>query len=314
MVRLILYRIALAIPILFVVTFLTFFLVSLIPGNAAIAILGQNATPTSIAALNKQLGLNQSIPAQYFHWIDHAIHGDFGVSLYSGENVSTLVSQRILPSLSIGVLATLIAAILGVATGMFAAVRGGWLARLLDAASLLGISLPNFWIALLLVVFVVGRLHMFPSFGYVAPTSSVSGWIDHLALPVAALAVAGVAMIAKQTRNAMCEALSRDFIRFMQANGISRQSLIFRHGLRYSAVPIISAVTATFINLFGGTVALEQVFAIPGLGSLVATAAVQHDLVVIQGAVLVYTLIILAATLIADVLYGVLDRRIKAAR
>lgn len=312
MARLILSRIGMAVPVLFIMTVLTFALVSLIPGNAATSILGQDATPAKVAALNAQLGLDQPLPTQYWMWLQKAFFGNFGTSLYSGTDVTRLIGQRIMPTLYVAGFATLAAAVIGVSIGVYAALRRGWIARALDILGMLGISLPNFWIALLLATFVGGQLGWFPTLGYTAPEVSVAEWVSHLVLPVTALALAGVAIIAKQSRDAMAEALSRDFMRFMQANGISRRSLIFRHGLRYAAVPIVSAAAASFINLFGGTVALESVFALPGLGSLVATSTLRHDLTTIQGAVLVYTVVILAVTLLSDVLYALLNPKVLA--
>ncbi|WP_308465088.1 ABC transporter permease [Rathayibacter soli] len=302
-------RIALAIPVLFIITAFSFVLVSFIPGNVATTILGQNATPESIRALNDQLGLNTPLPEQYLGWLSAAFRGDLGTSIFTGDDVASTVFDRVMPTLYVAGFATLVAAVLGIALGTMAAVRGGAVARALDVLGMVGMSLPNFWFALILIVFVSGRLGWFPSLGYTDPSVDASIWLSQLVLPVTALAIAGVALIAKQTRDALVEAMSRDFMRFMQANGISRRSLVFRHGLRYSATSIVSGISSSFINLFGGTVALETIFAIPGLGSLVTTATLQHDLPTVQGTVLAYTIVILIVTLLADIGYRWLDRK-----
>lgn len=310
MARLILSRIAFAIPILFVMTFLTFFLASLIPGNAAIVILGQDATQDSIDALNASLGLDKPILVQYIDWISAAVRGDLGTSLYSGEQVTRVLGQRFMPTFWVAVLATAVSAILGVLFGVFAAIKGGIISRILDGVGMLGISLPNFWIALLLIVIVSGQLKLLPAIGYTAPEDDLGEWLRHLVLPVAALGLAGIALIAKQARDAYADALSRDFMRFMQANGIARKSLILRHGLRYASVPIVAAISVTFINFFGATAALEQIFSIPGLGSAVARATLNHDLSQVQGIVLAYTVVIVVVTLITDVIYSILNPKI----
>jgi peptide/nickel transport system permease protein len=310
MARLILSRVAFAIPVLFVMTFLTFFLASLVPGNAAIVILGQDATPEKIAALNEQLGLDRPLFPQYLDWIAGAFRGDLGTSLYSGEPVTKLVAQRFWPTFWLALLAAGVSGLLGIVFGVFAAIKGGILSRFLDGVGMLGISLPNFWIALLLIVFVSGQLKLFPSLGYTAPGDDIVDWARHMALPVAALGLAGIALVAKQARDAYSDALSRDFMRFMQANGISRPSLVFRHGLRYASVPMAAAVSVTFINFFGATAALEQVFAIPGLGSAVARGTLNHDLTQVQGIVLVYTIVIVLATLLTDIVYAFLNPKI----
>lgn len=310
MARLILSRIAFAIPILFVMTFLTFFLASLIPGNAAIVILGQDATQDSIDALNASLGFDKPILVQYFEWISAAVRGDLGTSLYSGEQVTRVLGQRFMPTFWLALLATAVSGILGVVFGVFAAIKGGIISRFLDGVGMLGISLPNFWIALLLIVIVSGQLKLLPAIGYTAPEDDLGDWLRHLILPVAALGLAGIALIAKQARDAYADALSRDFMRFMQANGIGRTSLILKHGLRYASVPIVAAISVTFINFFGATAALEQIFSIPGLGSAVARATLNHDLSQVQGIVLAYTVVIVVVTLITDVVYSILNPKI----
>lgn len=310
MARLVLSRIAFAIPILFVMTFLTFFLASLIPGNAAIVILGQDATQDKIDALNASLGLDKPIIVQYIDWITAAVGGDLGTSLYSGEQITRVLEQRFMPTFWVALLATAVSGVLGVVFGVFAAIKGGMISRILDGIGMLGISLPNFWIALLLIVVVSGQLRLLPAIGYTAPEDDMGEWIKHLILPVAALGLAGIALIAKQARDAYADALSRDFMRFMQANGIARNSLILRHGLRYASVPIVAAISVTFINFFGSTAALEQIFSIPGLGSAVSRATLNHDLSQVQGIVLAYTIVIVVVTLITDVIFSILNPKI----
>lgn len=312
--RLIINRLLISVPVLLLTTALAFFLVSLIPGDAATVILGQDATPERIEALNEQMGLNDPFFVQYGNWLAGLFAGDLGVSLYTGEAVLQTMQQRLWPTLWIAVLATIFAAIAGVALGTWAAVRKGIAARVSDFIAMLGISLPNFWIALLLVVLVASRISQLPTIGYVSPTHDFGDWILHLILPVTALSFAGVAIIAKQTHDSVAQALSRDFMRFMQANGIPRGRLIFRHGLRFAAIPIVSAITACFVNLFGGTVALESVFAIPGLGQMIQTSTTRQDIAVIQGVVLAYTIVILIVLTLSDVVYGILNPKVRSAR
>ena len=312
--RLILNRLLIAVPVLLLTTGLAFFLVSLIPGDAATVILGQDATPERIAALNEELGLNDPFLVQYFNWITGAIMGDLGSSIYSGQPVFRTIQLRVWPTLLIALFATTFAAIAGISLGVWAAVKKGTASRISDFTAMLGISLPNFWIALVLIVIFSGQLGWLPAIGYTSPTEDLGEWAERMILPVTALSVAGVAIIAKQTHDSVAEALSRDFMRFMQANGIPRRKLVLQHGLRYAAIPIVSAITGCFVNLFGGTVALEAVFAIPGLGRMVETATIRHDIVEIQGAVLAYTVIILIALTLSDVAYGLLSPKVRSAR
>lgn len=310
MTRLILSRVAFAIPVLFVMTFLTFFLASLIPGNPAVVILGPSATADSVAKLNTELGLNQPIFVRYFSWLGHAFSGDLGTSIFTGQPVWAIIQTRFGPTVALAGLGALVSGIIGCVIGVYAALRGGALSRALDTIAMLGIALPNFWIALLLIVVFSGRLDLLPAIGYVQPSDDFGGWIQHLVLPVAALGIAGIALVAKQVRDAYSEALSRDFMRFMQANGVSRASLVFRHGLRHASVPIVAAFAVTFINFFHSTATLEVIFAIPGLGAQVALSTTNHDLAVLQGVVVVYTIVTVLITLIADILYARLNPKV----
>jgi peptide/nickel transport system permease protein len=312
MARLILTRIAISIPVLFIMTILTFFLASLVPGDAAVQILGQDATPERIAQLNAELGLDRPVLVQYWDWFTGIFTGDLGRSLFSGEEVVRLLEQRFWPTFWLATFATAASAIVGVTLGVVAAVRGGWLARVLDGFGMLGISLPNFWVALLLIVFFAGTLRVLPAVGYTPPGDDMGAFFAHLVLPVMALSFAGVALIAKQTRESMVEALSRDFMRFMQANGIPRRRLIFKYGLRNASIPILATISATFVAHIGGTVTLESVFAIPGLGSMVARATTNHDLALVQGAVLLFTAVILAVNILTDVIYTFLNPKVRA--
>lgn len=309
-IRMILSRIGFAIPVLFVMTFLTFFLASLVPGNAALVILGPSATAEQVQQLNDQLGLDQPLLVQYWTWLTNALHGDLGTSLYTGQPVLETIQDRFWPTVALAGIAAVLSALIGATIGVVAALRGGGLSRGLDTAAMLGISLPNFWIALLLIVIFAGKLRLLPAIGYTSPTEDVGQWIRHLILPVAALTLAGIALIAKQTRDAFTDALSRDFMRFMQANGFSRASLIFRHGLRYASVPMSAAFVVTFINFFHSTATLEVIFAIPGMGAETAQSTTSHDLAVILGVVLVYTLVTVIVTVLADILYASLNPKV----
>lgn len=204
----------------------------------------------------------------------------------------------------------IVSAVIGISLGLYAAIRGGALSRVLDTLGMFGIAVPGFWIALLLIVLFSGKLGLLPAIGYTRPGDDFGGWIEHLILPIAALSLSGIALIAKQTRDAFSEALSRDFMRFLQANGIPRRSLLFRHGLRHASVPIVAAVAVTFINFFSSTATLEIVFAIPGLGAQVTTATANHDLSVLQGVVLGYTVVTVVTMLLADVIYALLNPKV----
>ena len=214
-------RILMTVPLLFVVSALTFVLVSLQPGDAAEEILGTTATPQEYAALERDLGLNRPLYEQYWSWLGHAVRGDLGQSIFTNQPVAQAIGQRLPVTLSLLIGTLLVSVVIGVGLGVFSALRGGAAGRAVDALALIGFSLPAFWVgAELIVIFAVWQ-HWFPATGYVAITASPAGWLRSLVLPVAALSLYGMAATAKQTREAMLDVLGSEYIRMARANGIS---------------------------------------------------------------------------------------------
>jgi peptide/nickel transport system permease protein len=311
MLRLIGRRLALSIPQLFVVSASTFLLVALIPGDVARTIVGPNATEQQYASLRGSLGLDESLPQRYWDWLSHAVQGDLGTSLFSQESVSSLLGSRLPVTLSLVIGSTLVATVLGVGLGIAGARASGPLGRLVDAIALVGLAIPNFFLGLLLVAWFAVALPLFPATGYVPFADSPSDWLSSLVLPVVTLAVPGVAVIAKQTRDAMREALERPFIRTLRAAGLSRRSLVYRHALRNAAIPVATVVGVVFVAALSGTVLVESVFAMPGLGGLAVQATDQHDLPLIQGVAIEFTVIVIVVNLLVDIAYGWLDPRVR---
>jgi peptide/nickel transport system permease protein len=311
MLRLIGRRLALSVPQLFVVSLSTFLLVALIPGDVARTIVGPNGTREQYASLRGSLGLDESLPARYWDWLSHAVTGDLGTSLFSQESVSSLLGSRLPVTLSLVIGSTLVATALGVLLGIAGARAAGPVGRLVDAIALLGLAIPNFFLGLLLVAWFAVALPWFPATGYVPFADSPGDWLASLVLPVVTLAVPGVAVIAKQTRDAMRDALERPFIRTLRAAGVSRRSLIYKHALRNAAIPVATVVGVVFVAALSGTVLVESVFAMPGLGGLAVQATDQHDLPLIQGVAIEFTIIVIAVNLLVDVAYGWLDPRVR---
>jgi peptide/nickel transport system permease protein len=309
--RLVVNRLLVSLPVLFVVTALTFVLVSFTPGNAAQSILGSGATTEQVQELNQQLGLNDPIWTQYGHWLQGFVQGDLGRSLFTGESVTSMLSGRLGVTLSLVIGTTLVSVVVGVALGLVSALRGGVVGRVVDVFALIGFGLPAFWLALVLVSFFALNLRWFPATGYVDPSDSIVDWVKSLVLPVATLAMGMTPALAKVSRDAILDALNQDFVRVMQANGFSRRSLIYRHVLRNAAIPIVTLAGVLFIAFLGATIFVESVFAMPGLGGASVQAATQHDLPVIQGAVVYFTLIVIAINLVVDLSYGWLDPRVR---
>ena len=306
-------RLALSVPLLLIVTTSTFVLVALIPGDAARTIVGGNGTEAQYEALRHALGLDQSLPVRFWHWLERAAHGDLGASLFGGEPVASALNSRLGVTLSLVAGSTLLAGLVGVALGIAGALRPGRLGRALDALSLVGLAVPNFFLGLLLVSWFAVSLTLFPATGYVPPAQSLSGWVQSLVLPVVTLGVPGVAVVAKQTRDSMRDALERPFVQTLRATGIRRRSIVLRHALRCGAIPIVTVLGLVFVGALSGAVVVESVFALPGLGSLAVQATTQRDIPLIQGVALYFTIIVIVVNLAVDLLYGWLDPRVRVA-
>jgi peptide/nickel transport system permease protein len=297
--------------LLFVVSALSFVLVSVTPGDAAREILGADAPPDAYPKLRHALGLDQPLYQQYWHWLKNALHGDLGTSLFTGEPVTREISARLPVTLSLITGALLISVLVGVGLGVFSAVRGGAAGRLVDACALGGFALPSFWVGAIFIEVFAVRLHWFPAIGYVPLEQSPQKWLLSLVLPVAALALHGVAGIARQTREAMLDALGSEYVRMASANGVSRPSILFRHALKNAGMLVLTVLGLLAVGLLGGTVLVESVFAMPGLGSLAVNASLAHDLPVVQGIVVTFTLIVVLINLLIDVAYTWLNPRVR---
>ena len=313
MARLVLRRLLLAVPLIFVVTFVTFFAVGLTPGDPAATILGSYGTPAEDRALDVKLGFNHSIFVQYGDWLSKLFHGNLGVSIGSGLPVSTELNGRLGVTLSLVIASALVSTVVGVALGTLSARRGGRVGQLTDGLAMLGFAIPSFWLGLVLIELFALRLHAFPSTGYVTPGASLSGWLRSLVLPVATLAAGGITMITKQTRDAMRETLSREYVDALRADGLPEWRIVYIHALRNAAIPITTLLGTYLVGLLGGAVLIESVFALPGLGSLAVSATSGHDLPVIQGVALYFCVIVVVVNLIVDLMYGWLNPRARAA-
>jgi peptide/nickel transport system permease protein len=305
-------RLALSIPLVLIVTAISFILVGLLPGTAAITILGSNATPAEIAALNRQLGLNKPIWDQYWQWLSHLMHGNLGVSSLTGTSVAANLNSRLGVTLSLVLGAMAVTLILGVALGVFTALRRGVFSRTIDTLAIAGLAIPSFWLALILIFLFSVRLRILPSIGYVSPGTSLAEWSRSLVLPVAALALSMITTVAKQTRDSMLQALSSPFVVSLRANGISERRIIFKHALRNAGIPIVTVSGLLFINSLTGAVFIEQIFVLPGLGSAVVSATSQRDIPTVQGVALYLTLLVVAANVVVDLAYAALNPKVRA--
>ncbi|THG31595.1 ABC transporter permease [Naasia lichenicola] len=311
MVRLIVNRLLLSIVLVVISSIAIFFLMSLVPGDPARSILGAAATPDSIERLRQQLGLDQPLLAQYGSWLLGALRGDLGESVFTGDQVVTLILARVPVTASLILLSTLVIAALGTALGLLSAVRGGVLGKVLDVVSLVGLALPSYWVAILLVALVAVALRIFPATGYFAFADDPGRWLLGLILPVAALSLGGVTIVAKQMRDSAMDVLARDYIRVLRATGVRESSIVLKHVLRNSALPSLTVVGLTVVGSLTGAVFVENVFVLPGLGTLVTQATTSHDLPVVLGVGVFFTLFVIVVNLAIDLLYGVLNPKVR---
>ena len=311
LLRVVVRRLLLAVPLLFVVSALSFVLVSLTPGDVARQILGQDAPQSAVLSLRHQLGIDQPLYEQYWRWLTHALSGDFGASVFTGQSVTQAIDARFGVTLSLILVSLLAVGVAGIGLGVLSAVRGGAVARLVDAFSLVGFAVPSFWVGAVLISLLAVRNHWFPAVGYVSIGESPGRWLRSLALPVIALSLHSVAALAKQTREAMVDVLGSEHIRMARANGVSTASLLFRHALKNAAIRVVTVFGLLTVGLLGGTVIVESVFALPGMGSMAVSAVTQHDLPVVQGLVIYYTVIVVVVNLLVDLAYTWLNPRVR---
>jgi peptide/nickel transport system permease protein len=309
--RLIANRLALSIPLVFLVSLLTFVLLSLSPTGVLIAILGPNAPQSAYAALRESLGLNEPLHVRYWDWLSAAVHGDFGNSWVNGQEVTAAMLQRLPVTLALVGGGLLLTSILGVGLGILAAVRRGTSARVVDVVSLVGMAIPSYWLALVLVALFAVRWSLFPATGYVPLTDSPTDWALSLVLPIVVLAVGGVAALAKQTRDGMLDALSSDYIVALRARGVPERSIVLKHAVRNAAIPVVTMIGLYFVGMLSGTVFVETVFALPGLGSLAVQGTLAHDVPVVLGTTVFLGLIVIVVNLAVDLLYGWLNPKAR---
>jgi len=302
-------RLLLSVPLLFLVSVLTFIVVAFIPGDPAARLLGTGGTAADYARIDHQLGFDQPLVVQYWRWLDQLLHGSLGASIFTGQPVFTELNQRLDVTLALVIGATVVAAVIGIPLGTLAAVRRGRGRWAVDLLAWLGFAIPSFWLGYVLVNLFAVHWRLLPASGFVPFSQSPGGWFRALILPVVTLAAPGMTAIAKQTRDSMLDVIDRDFITALRADGIPERSVIFRHALRNAALPVLTTAGLLFVATLSASVLVEQVFVLPGLGGLAVSAASSHDLPVIEGVVLYFAVIVVVVNLFIDLAYGWLDPR-----
>lgn len=314
MLELVVKRLISAIPTLFLVTLMVFSLQKLLPGDPITAMAGEERDPAVIAQLREQYHLNDPIPSQYFHWVGNALRGDFGMSLRTQEPVLQLIASKLPVTLELSLLAMIVALIIGITMGVLAAVnKGTWIDNGTNFLALSGISIPHFWLGVLLIMLFSVKLHWLPASGYVPFSEDPLQNLKTMLLPAAVLGTGLSATLMRHTRAAMIAVLKADYIRTARAKGLLPKKVIMKHALRNALVPIITLTTLLFGELLGGAVLSEQVFTIPGFGKMIVDSVFNRDYAVVQGVVMVVAVGFLLMNLLADVLYVLVNPRMRRA-
>lgn len=297
---------------MFIVAVIAFGLVYLTPGDAAVAVAGESATPERIADVRDQLGLDDPFYEQFGRWVGDAVRGDFGTSLFSDIPVMEQISARLWPSLALVLFGLVVALLVGIPAGVIAGLRRGSLTdRVVTTLTTAGIAMPAFWLAtILLIIFAVDR-QLLPATGYVEFGEDPVEWFRHLLLPGIAIGAASAAEVARQTRSGVIDVASLDFVRTSRAMGLRRQSIVFRHILKNAGVPIVTIVGLQVGRILGAGVVVEQMFAIPGLGQLTVQAVQSRDIPQIQAIVVVVGVIVLVSNLLVDASYAYFNPKLR---
>ncbi|MFM7537017.1 MAG: ABC transporter permease [Acidimicrobiales bacterium] len=311
--KLIVRRLLLTIPLLFVVSLIVFGLAKLVPGDPAVTIAGENATIERIEQIRDRLGENDPAIVQYGRLIKGVFTGDLGTSLYSEQKVTDAITTALPVTLSLAGLALLFVVLFGVSFGLLAGSRPGSLAdRVLTVLAALGVAAPGYWVGIILIIVFGLNLGWFPTGLYVKITEDPLNWLYHLALPAFALSLAGIVEVTRQLRGSLRDTMQQDYVRTARAKGLSGRLVILKHALKNAAIPVVTVIGLQVNALLGGAIALELVFGFSGVGALAIRAVVNRDLPIIQGIVLMSVFVVTISNLLVDLAYGWLNPKVRA--
>jgi peptide/nickel transport system permease protein len=314
MARYIAWRLVSAVPVVLLVTLIAFSIMSLVPGDPAAIIAGATATDAEIAELRQALGLDRPFLARLVAWYGDLLRGDLGRSILLQRPVTQAIAERLPVTLALGAYAMLLTVVAGVGLGVLAAVRQNtWLDQLCMTVAVLGVSIPNIWLALLFVFLFAVTLGWFPTGGYVPFAQDPMGALVSLTLPAVALALMQVGLLARMTRSAMLEVLRQDFVRTARAKGLPGWFVVLRHALGNALIPLVTVMGIILSLMISGTVVIESVFSLPGMGRLIVNAIQRRDYPVIQGGLLLIATSLVLVNLAVDLLYAWLDPRVRYA-
>jgi peptide/nickel transport system permease protein len=312
----ILRRLFQSVIVLLIVTILVFFAMRLLPGDPILMLITTDELSTStseeLTALRHKFGLDRPMFIQYVSWLSNAVRGDLGVSILHSTNVTDEIIDRIPVTIYLGLMAFIIGILVGLPLGVVSAIRRGrWIDTWVTLLANLGITVPTFWLGILMIYFFSLYLGILPVQGYTAPFDNFWSSIRHAAMPVFCLSVFPIASSARQTRSSMLEVMGRDYIRTARAKGLREMVIVFRHALKNALIPVVTLVGLTLRNIIGGSVLIETVFNVPGMGRLAVDAVLSQDYAIVQGVTLLIAVVVMLANLLVDLSYGWLDPRIR---
>jgi len=299
-------------PLLLIISIIIFGLSVIIPGDPAQTLAGLSAPRSEVIKIRHQLGLDKPLVVQYWTWLDHVLHGNLGTSLVANSTVASQLGERFPVTLSMAIGGLVVIILIGLPAGLIAGTRPGTiLDRIMTVGSSAGIAVPDFWLAMVLIVLFAVKFHLLPAIGYVGITASPIQWATHLYLPWIALGISGGATLARQLRSSLIDVLDQEYIRTAEAKGLRRRKIILKHALKNASMVPVTLIGLQFAYLLGGTIILENIFSMPGLGQYFFDALNAKDLPVIQGVTLVYALTFVIMNLIVDVVYGYINPKIR---
>lgn len=310
--KFIIKRVLISIVVVFLVSVFAFSLMHILPGDPARLSLGEEASQEDVDALREELNLNKPVLEQYFIWISGIFRGDFGQSIQYHRPVLDIMQERLPRTVAIGLPTLVISTIIGIAFGIISAIRRGkFIDQVITFLATIGMGTPVFWIGILGIYLFAMRLGILPVQGFTSPTEDFAKYVHQAILPVFCLSTHQVASVSRQTRTNMLDVINQDYIRTAKANGIRPSSIVFKHALRNALIPIVTVIAMQVRMVIGGSLIVEQVFNIAGIGQLLQTAVGNRDYLIVQGAVLVISLVTVGCNLLVDILYGVVDPRIR---
>jgi peptide/nickel transport system permease protein len=305
-------RIASAVPILLIVSLMTFGLMHLIPGDPAAAIAGLSATPQQILQLRHDLGLDEPFIVQLADWYGGLLHGNLGRSLLMGQPVADVMLFRLPVTIALAAYALVLTVVFGLIAGIFSALRQNtWVDTLSMVFAMFGISVPNFWLGLLMIIFFAVWLGWLPTGGYIAFTDDPIGWLRTSTMPAISLGLLQVGLLARITRSSMLEVLRQDYIRTARAKGLPRRLVVVKHALANALIPITTVIGIIVSLSVSGAVVTETLFSIPGVGQLLTQAVLNRDYPLVQGGLLLVTALLVLVNVLVDVSYALLDPRVR---